>query len=227
MRVALYARYSSDMQRDTSIGDQFRLCRLFVDRQGWTTNQEYSDHAITGSTLLLRPGIQRLMQDAMQHRYDVLVAESLDRFSRDQEDTAALFKRLRFLGVSWVTLSEGEITELHVGFKGTMNGLYLKDLAAKTRRGLRGRVEAGKSGGGRCYGYRVVRASSRDRAQTGEREIHHREADVVREIFRMYADGVSPEQIAKRLNRESVLGPAGGAWSPSTIHGNWRVARAS
>ena len=52
---------------------------------------------------------------------------------------------------------EGEINELHVGLKGTMNALFLKDLAAKTRRGLRGRVEAGKSGGVRSYGYDVVK----------------------------------------------------------------------
>lgn len=56
-----------------------------------------------------------------------------------------------------VTLAEGEISELHVGLKGTMNQLFLKDLAAKTRRGLRGRVEAGLSGGGNSYGYDVVR----------------------------------------------------------------------
>ena len=56
-----------------------------------------------------------------------------------------------------VTLAEGEISELHVGLKGTMNQLFLKDLADKTRRGLRGRVEAGQSGGGNCYGYDVVR----------------------------------------------------------------------
>ena len=64
------------------------------------------------------------------------------------EDTAGLFKRLTFAGVNIVTLAEGDITHLHVGLKGTMNALFLKDLADKTRRGLRGRVELGKSGGG-------------------------------------------------------------------------------
>ncbi|MET4898941.1 IS481 family transposase [Sphingomonadaceae bacterium jetA1] len=56
-----------------------------------------------------------------------------------------------------ITLSEGEVTHLHVGLKGTMNALFLKELADKTRRGQRGRVEAGKSGGGNAYGYDVVR----------------------------------------------------------------------
>nr|WP_246402362.1 recombinase family protein [Gluconacetobacter dulcium] len=71
------------------------------------------------------------------------MAESLDRVSRDQADVATLFKRLQFAGVTIVTLAEGEISELHGGLKGTMNALFLKDLAMKTHRGLRGRVEAG------------------------------------------------------------------------------------
>jgi site-specific DNA recombinase len=220
MNVALYARYSSDQQRETSIEDQLALCRQYAERQAWRVSHEYTDARITGATLLLRPGIQRLMQDAGRRHFDILLAESLDRFSRDQEDTAALFKRLRFVGVRFVTLAEGEITELHVGFKGTMNALYLKDLAEKTRRGMRGRVTAGRSGGGRSYAYRVVRRPIPEGVSTGEREIHAGEAEVVRRIFRDYADGASPKSIAKMLNREGVPGPFGGVWSPSTIHGN-------
>src|SRR5206468_522069 len=157
IKAAIYARYSSDNQRDASIADQLRLCRLLADREGWTLEEEYADHAVSGATLL-RAGFQALMRDALKRRFDVVLAESLDRFSRDQEDTAGLFKRLTFVGVRVITLAEGEITHLHVGLKGTMNALFLKDLADKTRRGLRGRVEAGKSGGGLCYGYRVIRS---------------------------------------------------------------------
>jgi len=62
-----------------------------------------------------------------------------------------------------VTLSEGELDELHVGLRGTMKALFRKDLAARTRRGLRGRVEKGRSGGGLCYGD-VVRRLGRSRA---------------------------------------------------------------
>src|SRR5580765_1496401 len=98
------------------------------------------------------------MRAALNKRFVVVLVEALDRFSRDQEDTAGLFKRLTFAGVRIVTVSEGDIGHLHVGLKGTMNALYLHDLAVKTRRGLRGRVAAGKSGGGLCYGYRVIPA---------------------------------------------------------------------
>jgi DNA invertase Pin-like site-specific DNA recombinase len=159
LKVAVYARYSSDNQREASIADQLRVCREHAARQGWTVTEEFTDHAVSGATLL-RTGFQALMRAALDRRFDVVLAEALDRFSRDQEDTAGLFKRLTFAGVNIVTLAEGDITHFHVGLKGTMNALFLKDLADKTRRGLRGRVKLGKSGGGLCYGYRVARATT-------------------------------------------------------------------
>jgi site-specific DNA recombinase len=221
MKVAIYARYSSENQRDASIADQFRVCREFAQRQGWHVEREYSDHAVSGATLL-RPGFQAMMRDALRNKFDIVMAEALDRFSRDQEDTAGLFKRLTFAGVNIVTLAEGDITHLHIGLKGTMNALFLKELAEKTRRGLRGRVEAGRSGGGISYGYRIVRRFENGVVTTGEREVVPEEAAIVRRIFNDYLAGSSPKQIAKTLNAEAVRGPQGGLWSPSTIHGNPR-----
>src|SRR5690606_24499215 len=221
MKVAIYARYSSDNQRDASIADQLRICREYATRQGWTVTHEFTDHAISGATLL-RSGFQALMRDALNRRFDVVLAESLDRCSRDQEDTAGLFKRLTFAGVNIVTLAEGDITHLHIGFKGTMNALFLKDLADKTHRGLRGRVESGKAGGGLSYGYRVVRMMSGTTVSTGEREIEPPEAEVVERIFREFVSGRSPKQIAKTLNQQGVAGPFGGKWSPSTLYGHAR-----
>ena len=92
------------------------------------SSTRYSDHAVSGATLL-RAGFQALMRDALNKRFDVVLAESLDRFSRDQEDTAGLFKRLTFAGVNIVTLAEGDITFLHIGFKGT-NPTCLADRSA-------------------------------------------------------------------------------------------------
>ncbi|MDA9505701.1 hypothetical protein XI09_13805 [Bradyrhizobium sp. CCBAU 11386] len=60
MKVALYARHSSDNQRDASIEDQLRLCRLHAEKQGWTVVDSYTDRAISGASLL-RPGIQELI----------------------------------------------------------------------------------------------------------------------------------------------------------------------
>src|SRR5208282_6865468 len=139
---------------------------------------------------LLRPGVQALIADALLGRYQLVLAEAMDRLSRDQEDIAGLFKRMTYADVKIVTLSEGEITHLHVGLKGTMNALFLKDLADKTRRGLRGRVEQGKAGGGLCYGYRVVaRLDGAGQPVHGERAIEPAEAEIVRRIFREFAAG--------------------------------------
>ncbi|MDK1494400.1 recombinase family protein [Sinorhizobium sp. 7-81] len=220
MKVALYARYSSDNQRDASIEDQLRVCRARAEREGWTVVDSYSDRAISGASLL-RPGVQDLIADGLKRRFDLVLTESLDRLSRDQEDIAGFYKRMRFAGVGIVTLSEGEVTELHIGLKGTMGALYLKDLADKTRRGLRGRVEDGKSGGGLCYGYDVVRQfDSSGEASRGERTINEAEANIVRRIFVDYLAGKSSRTIAMVLNSEGVPGPQGSEWGPSTIHGN-------
>ncbi len=131
-----------------------------------------------------------------------MLAQSLDRFSRDQEDTAGLLKRLTCAGVTIVTLAEG-MTHLHIGFMGTMNALFLKDLAEKTHRGLRGRIEDGKSAGGLCCGYRVVKTMNAGTVTTGEREMSPEHAAVVERSFRDFVAGVSPEGIAKTLNSPS------------------------
>jgi site-specific DNA recombinase len=128
---------------------------------------------------------------------------------------------LRHAEIRLITLSEGEISELHVGLKGTMNALFLKDLASKTRRGLEGRVRQGRSGGGSAYGYDVVhQIDAHGEPIRGERRINEPQAAIVRRIFNDYATGISPRAIAKRLNAEKVLAPAGKGWGPSKIHGN-------
>jgi DNA invertase Pin-like site-specific DNA recombinase len=204
MRAVIYARYSSDNQRDASIEDQVRECRAFIERQGWSLQQTYSDRALSGASML-RPGYQRLLADARDRQFDVVVAEALDRLSRDQEDIAALYKRLSFAGIRIVTLAEGEISELHVGLKGTMNALFLKDLAQKTRRGLEGRVREGRSAGGLCYGYTVVRETDgRGEPVRGGRRIDEAQAAVVRRIFERFAAGISANAIAKQPDRANV-----------------------
>ncbi len=219
-RVAVYARYSTELQSDASIEDQIRVCEERARANGWQVFQAYTDHAISGASMM-RPGLQMLLQDAADRKFDVVLAEALDRLSRDQADIAAIFKRVKFADVEMHTLSEGDISNLHIGLKGTMNELFLKDLADKTRRGLRGRVEQGKSGGGITYGYDVVRQMSEaGNVSTGERRINEAEAAIVRRIFAEYAVGRSPKQIVVRLNQEGIPGPSGRAWGPSTIYGN-------
>jgi hypothetical protein len=95
-----------------------------------------------------------------------------------------------------------------------------KDLAAKTHRGLRGRVEQGKSCGGVSYGCEVVRQlNSQGALVRGDRAIIPHEAEIVRRIFKAFADGKGPRAVAKRLNDEGVPGPGGAPWIDTAIRG--------
>ncbi len=213
MRAAIYARYSTDLQSDSSIEDQHRLCLRLIAGHGWTEAETYADRGISGASHL-RPAYQRLLEDARNNRLDVVVSEGLDRISRDQEHIAAFFKQMRFQGIPIVTVAEGEISELHIGLKGTMSSLFLKDLAQKTHRGLEGRVRKGKSAGGVTYGYDVIRTVQADGAiTTGERLINAEQAAIVCRIFEEFALGKSPRSIASALNAEAIEGPRGKGWA--------------
>ncbi len=170
---------------------------------------------------MMRPGLQALLRDARAGRFDVVIAEALDRLSRSQADIAGIHERLSYLSVTIETRAEGQISELHIGLKGTMNALFLKDLAQKTHRGLEGRVRDGKSAGGRAYGYRsVVRFAPDGTPIRGDLVVDDAKAEVIRRVFRDYAAGMSPRTIAARLNKEGVPGPRCSAWGASTIYGN-------
>ena len=179
MRVAIYARFSSDLQDIRSITDQLGVARGHAQRQGWEIVAEYSDAAISGASLHNRPGLLELLRDAQERRFDAVLIESLDRLSRSLADIARLHEDLAFLGVQLYTLADGLIGTMHVGMKGTIAKIYLEDLAQKTRRGQIGRVKAGRIPGGRSYGYDVV-AGVEDR---GRRTINEAEAVPIVHIF--------------------------------------------
>lgn len=88
----------------------------------------------------MRSGMQKMLRDAEDLVFEVVVSEALDRLSRNQADIASVFQRFQFRGVMIETLSEGHLSEMHIGMKVTMNALFIKDLAAKTCRGLKGRA---------------------------------------------------------------------------------------
>jgi len=218
-RCLVYARYSTDNQREASIEDQLRVCTARAEREGWSIAGTHSDAAISGATTL-RPGYQALLAAIRDGQADIVLAESLDRFSRDLEHVAAFHKLTVFAGVQVITLAEGEISELHVGLKGTMGALYLKDLAQKTHRGLEGRARQGFGTGRMAYGYRAIRQFGPDGEPVrGLREVDEACAVVVRRIFRDYVGGASPLAIARALNSEGVPGPDGRPWHDWTIRG--------
>ncbi|TAN61476.1 MAG: hypothetical protein EPN20_12475 [Magnetospirillum sp.] len=108
-----------------------------------------------------------------------------------------------------------------MGLKGTMSELFLDDLRQKTRRGQRGRVEAGFVVASPGYGYVPDRRlDDAGNLVAGVWRIDPARADVVRRIFTDYSAGISPRAIATALNAEGVSSPRGGAWNGSTIYGN-------
>lgn len=214
MRAAIYARFSTDLQNDRSVDDQFALCEAYVRKAGWRLSGRYADHAASGASIHGRPDYQRLIGLALAGELDLIVAEDLDRLSRNLADIARLFETLTFAGVKIVTVADGEVSEMHIGIKGTMSALFLKGLAQKIRRGMAGVVREGRNAGGRAYGYRPVPG------RVGELEIVDAEAETIRRIFTEYAEGRSPRVIAGCLNEEGILPPRGRFWTASTINGN-------
>ena len=212
-RAAIYARFSSDLQDSRSIGDQVTLCCDYAQRQGYLVARVYDDAAASGASLHGRPGIKRLLDDAEAKAFDVLIAESMSRIGRDQEDRAYVRKRLRFFRIGIETPSEGVVTPLIDGVRAALDSEYLEDLKRHTRRGMTGRVREGLSAGGLTYGYAPG-------GSKGERVIVEHEAAIVRRVFEEYAAGRSPRGIAERLNADGIKPPRGGDWQASAINGN-------
>ena len=151
------------------------------------------------------------MNDAENGDFEIVLAESLDRLSRNLTDISKVHDELSFIGVRLFTIQYGEMSKMLVGFLGTIADNFVADLRAKVKRGQRGRIIDGKTAGGVGYGYAV--------GEPGVRTIDPEQAVIVNRIFSMYADGVSPRMIAKVLNDEGVAGPKGAVWKDTTIRG--------
>jgi DNA invertase Pin-like site-specific DNA recombinase len=213
-RAAIYARFSSEQQNERSCQDQIDMCRVWAERQGLAVVDTFRDEAISGASTINRLGLAQLLRAAKLGQFNVLVCEDLDRISRKQADLHRIRDELTFLGISIMTVSDGIVTAMSAGLKGLMSEMFLTDLANKTRRGLRARVSAGASGGGKSYGYDTVPG------KPGEHTINQREAAIVLRIFKEYLGGTAPRSIAGRLNADRIAGPRGGKWNSSTINGS-------
>ncbi len=137
-----------------SAADQTRLCWSHAEAQGWQVVDVYEDRAISGASRF-RPEFQRLAADAKARRFDVVLCEALDRLGRKLADVAEFHDQMTFLGIAVHSVQHGVITPMHIGLLGTMSQMFLGDLKAKTRRGLRAVAEDGRSAGGLCFGYRI------------------------------------------------------------------------
>ena len=234
MRCACYARYSSDLQRETSIDDQVAVARQYAERQGWTLIDQhiYSDKGITGASLEGRPGIQALLTAAATTPppFDVLLVDDTSRFARDTADAIRAVQQLTFCGVRIVFISQGLDTasdqaETLVAVHGVVDQLYIRELKHKIKRGIRGQLWRGFHTGAKTYGYRSAPVYDPSGRRDGDgpvvigkrREIDPEQAAVVRQIYREYVDGLSQPTIMDHLNREQIPSPRGTPWTKPHI----------
>ena len=112
-RVAIYARYSSELQNPLSIADQIALCRSLIERELGVDGglaSVFSDAEITGRTMRRRSGLRSLLSMAESKGLDLLVVEGLDRLSRTLKDMAIIQEGLDYAGVRVCTAHEGGLT---------------------------------------------------------------------------------------------------------------------
>ena len=212
-RVAIYARFSSDLQNEKSCRDQIDLCSTYAEAHGFAIVGTFQDDAVSGASTINRPAMLNLLRSAQDRKFDTVLCETLDRLSRDQADLLQIRKELAFHDITIHSVQDGLADTLHIGIKGLMGELYLVDLAQKTKRGLRAVIKDGRQAGGRSYGYSLVIGKA------GEQTINEREAKVVLRIFTEYAAHRTPRQIAAGLNQDGIPGhaAANGTLQPSTV----------
>lgn len=213
-RAVIYARYSTDLQNDRSVEDQIRLCQAHAERIGVAVIDEYADRAKSGASMFGRPGLAQLMQAAERGAFDVVIAEAPDRISRDIADLAHVHKTLKFRAVEINCVNGGVLDTVQVGMYGVIGQMQREEGAKKTKRGMLGLVRAGRNAGGKSYGYEPIPG------EKGQLRIVEAEAAVIRRVFQLYADGVSPRAIAGMLNKDRIPAPRGRQWNASTINGN-------
>jgi DNA invertase Pin-like site-specific DNA recombinase len=211
-RVAAYARYSSDAQREASTEDQLHLLRRWVREAGseLRPEMEIRDNGVSG-LVNSRDGLNRLMALARSGAVNVVVVEDLSRLSRSEAGLFAFLDHLdslsvRLIGVKDGTDSSDPSARMLMGFTAVMNAEYSRRLGRTTFRGLEGRANLGFHTGGRALGYTTQETTSSGNGSVigYKLVVHPDEAKTVVLIFGMYAEGYSYRAIAKELIRRGL-----------------------
>jgi site-specific DNA recombinase len=220
-RGALYGRYSTDLQNEQSVEDQFRLCRKFTEQHGIEIVRTFDDKGISGATIAARPGVRELMKAAERKEFDCIVVESLSRLSRSMRDMNVIADRLRFLGIEILPVSSGgqAADTVQIGIQGFVAQMQREETARMVKRGMEPKAASGRSMGGRPYGYRVPELAE-GVFHTGKLEIDTTEAPIICRIFDEFIAGKTPRQIAYGLNEDRIPPPRGKQWNASAINGN-------
>ena len=191
MRAVIYARYSSDNQREASIEGQLRECMEFATYNGIQVIDNYIDRAMSAKTDN-RPEFQRMIKDSYKHAFDCIIVWKLDRFARNRYDSAHYKTILKKNGVKVVsakeTIAEGSEGILLESVLEGMAEFYSAELAEKVTRGLKENALKGLYNGGSVpFGY-VINAERK-------LAIDPLIAPIVADIFKMSYDGKTVKQM--------------------------------
>jgi DNA invertase Pin-like site-specific DNA recombinase len=199
LNAVVYARYSSDSQREESIDGQIRECMEFAERNGIDVVGSYIDRALSAKTDN-RPEFQRMIKDSYKRLYDMIIVWKLDRFARNRYDSAHYKMLLKKNGVKVVsakeTIAEGSEGILLESLLEGMAEYYSAELSEKVLRGLKENAFKCKVNGGQCaFGYKII-----------EQKIYKDEtaAPIVEEIFTSYAEGKNIKPIVDMLNGRGI-----------------------
>ena len=214
MKAVIYARYSSDSQREESIEGQLRECTEYAERNGITVLRSYIDRALSARTAD-RPEFQNMIKDSEQKLFDVVLIWKLDRFSRDRYDSAHYKRILKKNGVKVVSVKEN-ISDGPEGIilESMLEGYaeyYSAELSEKIQRGQKENALKGRNnGGGIPLGYLL--------GNEQKLVLDPVTAPLVREIFQRYADGEIVRTIVEDFNRRGLKTKSGKPFSPNSFN---------
>ena len=214
MKAVIYARYSSDNQREESIEGQLRECKEYADKNGITILCSYIDRALSAKTDN-RPEFQKMVQDSAKGLFDTVLVWKLDRFARNRYDSAHYKAVLRRNGVKVVSATEN-ISDGPEGIilESMLEGMaeyYSAELAQKINRGLTENALKGKNnGGGIPLGYQLT--------DDQHLRIDPLTAPIVREIYQRYAEGETVRSIITSLNERHILTQKQKPFRPNSLH---------
>lgn len=216
MKAAIYGRVSTDRQSELSIEAQFDFCNSFCKQNHWEVYDYYTDFGMSGTSAEKRPSLMRLLADARQGLFDVVVAHKVDRAFRNTRDYENVKYELEKCSVCMAFVETG----INDGIQGDfINGLmalmaaqYSRNLSREVKKTIQKNVEAGNFLGGLPpLGYKIVNKKY---------VIDEKTAPLVREIFRMYASGeASMRQLADYLNARGLVTQKGRPFQVTSMHG--------
>lgn len=200
MKGVIYARYSSDNQREESIDGQLRECKAFAAKNDIQILDTYIDRALSAKTDN-RPDFQRMIKDSAKGGFEVVLVWKLDRFARNRYDSAHYKSVLRKNGVRVISaterISEGAEGILLESMLEGMAEYYSAELAEKVKRGMTENALKCKYNGGTLpVGYAV-----------DENKFYQLDpvvAPIVADAFKHYAEGYTMREVVDELNLRGV-----------------------